>query len=96
MKILWGGLMAIIGLLMNVCGTVTSDLGVYRLRIARSRNLSGDSVHRFFQGLTTSDIFVAADRIVSGADTGNQAPEITEFESSKRRVLRPFAFGGVL
>lgn len=49
MNLLWGGLMAIIGLLMNVCGTATSDLGVYRLRIARSRNLSGDSVHRFFQ-----------------------------------------------
>jgi hypothetical protein len=41
--------MAIIGLFMLVCGTVKSDFVVYRLLVARSRILWGDTVHRFFQ-----------------------------------------------
>ena len=45
----WGTLMAIIGLLMLVCGTVKSDFVVYRLLVARSRILWGDAVHRFYQ-----------------------------------------------
>jgi len=49
MNMLWGGLMAIIGLFMLVCGTVKSDFVVYRLLVARSRILWGDAVHRFFQ-----------------------------------------------
>ena len=49
MNMLWGGLMATIGLFMLVCGTVKSDFVVYRLLVARSRLLWGDAVHRFFQ-----------------------------------------------
>ena len=42
-------LTAIIGLSMLVCGTMKSDIFVYRLLVARSRILWGDAVHRFFQ-----------------------------------------------
>jgi predicted DNA-binding transcriptional regulator len=49
MNMLWGVLMAIIGLSMLVCGTMKSDIVVYRLLVARSRILWGDAVHRFFQ-----------------------------------------------
>ena len=49
MNILWGTLMAIIGLLMLFCGTVKSEFVVYRLLVARSRILWGDAVHRFYQ-----------------------------------------------
>ena len=49
MNIFWGVLMAIIGLSMLVCGTMKSDIVVYRLLVARSRILWGDAVHRFFQ-----------------------------------------------
>jgi len=49
MNMLWGLLMAIIGLLMLVCGTMKSDFVVYRLLVARSRILWGDAVHRFYQ-----------------------------------------------
>ena len=49
MNILWGVLMAIIGLFMLFCGTVKSDFVVYRLLVARSRILWGDAVHRFSQ-----------------------------------------------
>lgn len=57
MNMLRGGLMAIIGLFMLVCGTVKSDFVVYRLLVARSRILWGDAVHRFFQ---VSGLIVAA------------------------------------
>ena len=49
MNMLGGLLMAIIGLLMLVCGTMKSDFVVYRLLVARSRILWGDAVHRFYQ-----------------------------------------------
>ncbi|MEZ6123882.1 MAG: hypothetical protein R3C49_11975 [Planctomycetaceae bacterium] len=49
MNMLWGTLMAIIGLFMLVCGTVKGDFVVYRLLVARSGILWGDAVHRFFQ-----------------------------------------------
>ena len=49
MNMLWGVLMAIIGLFMLVSGTVKSDFVVYRLLVARSRILWGDAVHRSFQ-----------------------------------------------
>ena len=49
MNIFWGVLTAIIGLSMLVCGTMKSDIFVYRLLVARSRILWGDAVHRFFQ-----------------------------------------------
>ena len=57
MNMLWGALMAIIGLFMLVCGTVKRDFVVYRLLVARSRILWGDAVHRFFQ---VSGLIVAA------------------------------------
>lgn len=49
MNILWGVLMAIIGLFMLICCTLKSDFVVYQLLVARSRILWGDAVHRFFQ-----------------------------------------------
>ena len=51
MNILWGLLMATIGLLMLVAGTAKSKFIVYRLMVARSRILwgEGDAVHRFYQ-----------------------------------------------
>lgn len=51
MHILWGTLMAVVGLFMLVCGTVKSEFIIYRLMVARSRILwgEGDAVHRFYQ-----------------------------------------------
>jgi len=51
MNILWGILMATIGLLMLVAGTAKSNFIVYRLMVARSRILwgEGDAVHHFYQ-----------------------------------------------
>ena len=49
MNIVCGVLMAIIGLLMLVCGTLKTDFVIYRLLSARSRILWGDAVHRFYQ-----------------------------------------------
>ena len=51
MHVLWGSLMALIGLLMLVAGTAKSTFIVYRLLVARSRILwgEGDAVHRFYQ-----------------------------------------------
>ena len=51
MHILWGIMMAAVGLFMLVCGTLTSEFIIYRLMVARSRILwgQGDAVHRFYQ-----------------------------------------------
>lgn len=51
MNILWGLLMATIGLLMLVAGTAKSEFIIYRLMVARSKILwgEGDAVHRFYQ-----------------------------------------------
>ena len=51
MHVLWGILMAAIGLSMLVCGTLKSDFILYRLMVHRSRILwgQGDAVHRFYQ-----------------------------------------------
>ena len=51
MNVLWGVLMAAIGLFMLVCGTIKSEFVVYRLLVTRSRILwgQGDAVHRFYQ-----------------------------------------------
>ncbi|MFY9253276.1 MAG: hypothetical protein WAO83_07465 [Fuerstiella sp.] len=51
MYVIWGSLMAVIGLLMLVAGTAKSEFIVYRLLVARSRILwgEGDAVHRFYQ-----------------------------------------------
>ena len=51
MHVLWGILMAAVGLFMLVCGTVKSEFIIYRLMVYRSRILwgQGDAVHRFYQ-----------------------------------------------
>jgi len=51
MQVLWGILMAAVGLFMLVCGTRKSEFIVYRLMVSRSRILwgEGDAVHRFYQ-----------------------------------------------
>lgn len=51
MNMLWGTLMAAVGLFMLVCGTTKSEFVIYRLLVARSRILwgEGDAVHRFYQ-----------------------------------------------
>ena len=51
MHVLWGILMAAVGLFMLVCGTLKSELFIYRLMVTRSRILwaQGDAVHRFYQ-----------------------------------------------
>ena len=43
--------MSAIGMFMLVCGTLKTDLIVYRLLVARSRIVlgEGDAVHRFYQ-----------------------------------------------
>jgi uncharacterized membrane protein len=51
MHVLWGTLMAAVGLFMLVSGTLKSEFIIYRLMVARSRILwgQGDAVHRFYQ-----------------------------------------------
>ena len=51
MHVLWGILMAAVGLFMLVCGTLKSEFIIYRLMVHRSRTLwgQGDAVHRFYQ-----------------------------------------------
>ena len=51
MRVLWGILMAAVGVLMLVCGTVKSEFIIYRLMVDRSRILwgQGDAVHRFYR-----------------------------------------------
>lgn len=49
MHILYGTLMALIGLLLLVSATLRSEFVVYRLLVARSRLLWRDQVHRFYQ-----------------------------------------------
>ena len=51
MHMLWGTLMAVVGLFMLACGTVKSEFIIYRLLVARSRLLwgEGNAVHRFYQ-----------------------------------------------
>ena len=49
--ILWGTLMAVVGLFMLASGTAKSEFIIYRLLVARSRLLwgEGNAVHRFYQ-----------------------------------------------
>lgn len=51
MNMIWGLVMAAIGLFMLVCGTMKSKFFIYALLVARSRLLwgEGDAVHRFYQ-----------------------------------------------
>jgi len=49
MHILWGCLIAVVGIFMFVSGTAKSDFIVYRLLVARSKILWGERVHSFYQ-----------------------------------------------
>ena len=49
MHILWGSLMAAIGVFMFVCGCLQTEFIIYRLMVARSKMLWGKNVHRFYQ-----------------------------------------------
>jgi len=49
MEILWGTLMALVGVFLLVSATLRSDFVVYQLLAARSRKLWRDRVHRFHQ-----------------------------------------------
>lgn len=49
MHILWGCLIATIGLFMFVSGTTKSEFIVYRLLVSRSKILWGERVHGFYQ-----------------------------------------------
>ena len=49
MHILWGCLIAAVGLFMLICGSTKSEFIIYRLMAARSRILWGENVHRFYQ-----------------------------------------------
>ena len=49
MHILWGSLMAAARLFMLACGTAKREFIICRLMVARSRILSGDAAHRFYQ-----------------------------------------------
>ena len=49
MHILWGCLIAAVGLFMVICGSTKSEFIIYRLMVARSRILWGEKVHRFYQ-----------------------------------------------
>ena len=49
MHILWGCLIAVVGLFMFVCGRLKSEIIIYRLLVARSKILWGKNVHKFYQ-----------------------------------------------
>ena len=49
MHILWGCLIAAVGLFLFVSGTLKSQFIVYRLLVARSKILWGERVHGFHQ-----------------------------------------------
>jgi len=49
MHILWGCLIAAVGLFLSVFGTTKSEFIVFRLLVARSKILWGKRVHGYFQ-----------------------------------------------
>ena len=49
MNLLWGCLIAVIGLFLLVSGSLKSEFIVYRLLVARSKILWGERVHGFHQ-----------------------------------------------
>ena len=49
MHILWGCLMAAIGLFIFICGCRKSEFVIYRLLVAKSKILWGERVHQFHQ-----------------------------------------------
>jgi len=60
MHILWGCLIAAVGLFMVICGSTKSEFVIYRLMVARSRILWGEKVHRFYQIVGTMVIIFGA------------------------------------
>lgn len=48
MSILWGSLIAVIGVYMFVSALRKSEFIIYKLLAARSRVLWGDNVHKFY------------------------------------------------
>lgn len=53
MGIVWGLIVAAVGVAFIVWGRTQSDFVVYRMLAARSRLLWGDRVHAFYQGAGT-------------------------------------------
>ena len=51
MHILWGCLIAAVGLFFFVSGIAKSQFIIYRLLVARSRMLWGERVHGFYQAI---------------------------------------------
>ncbi len=49
MKVFWGCVMAVIGLVMFIWGFRKSEFVIYRLLAARSKILWGENVHKFYQ-----------------------------------------------
>ena len=60
MHILWGCLIAAVGLFMAICGSTKSKFVIYRLMVARSKILWGEKVHRFYQIVGTMVIIFGA------------------------------------
>ena len=60
MHILWGCLIAAVGLFMVICGSTKSEFVIYRLMVARSKILWGEKVHRFYQIVGTMVIIFGA------------------------------------
>jgi len=49
MNILWGCLIAAVGLFLFISGTMKSQFVLYRILVARSKILWGERVHGFYQ-----------------------------------------------
>lgn len=49
MNVIWGLIIAVVGVLFIFWGRTQSEFGLYRLFVARSRILWGDRVHGFHQ-----------------------------------------------
>jgi len=49
MNILWGWLIAAVGLFLFVSGTMKSQFFVYRILVARSKIVWGEGMHGFYQ-----------------------------------------------
>ena len=53
MHILWGCLIAAVGLFMVICGSTKSEFVIYRLMVARFKILWGEKVRRFYRTVGT-------------------------------------------
>ncbi len=49
LNVLWGCLIAAIGVFFLVSGTLESEFIIYKLLVARSERIWGERVHRFYQ-----------------------------------------------